>query len=291
MKQKIISYLSTIKNELSDISKYIYENPEESFHEYKSYNYLTKILKKHNFHVTEKYIDIPTAFSAQFGKGHPKLCFICEYDAVHDLGHIYGYNASSAICTGAALGLSEVIPLTGGSVIVIGCPGEIAGSSKITMANQGVFEDIDALLSSQPNTLSAVSTNASVAEEEFYVNGLPYTELISNNILNRLFAHNLKEMGIIDIIETENIPANLGIRNISRVIPCLHSYINITENPNIKYGTKAFASETISSFAEAQIIKASGALAITGLDLIEKPSLISEIEAEFYNKIKTLQKI
>lgn len=380
MKQKIISYLSTIKNELSGISKYIYENPEVSFHEYKAYNYLIKILKKHNFYVTENYLNIPTAFSAQFGKGHPKICFTCEYDAVHDLGHIFGYNAASAISVGAALALSDVIPETGGSIIVIGSPGEITGSSKITMVNQGVFEDIDAVLTAQPHTINAASgaspavmplelihnkefinnyadcnsysqlyscsflisaldlllknyttcfinnlsmkskyltnnyikTNfefslcssayknieafenslkefiittdkISNTKSELHIAGSPYKELITNKILSRLFSHNLKEIGIINIQEAKNLNSGISFGSVSHIAPCIHSYVNVVCDDNIEYGTKAFAAATVLPFADDIIFKTACALAITAVDLIEKPNLISEMKTELYN--------
>lgn len=46
MKQKIVSYLKSIESDLFNISKYIYDNPETSFNEYKSCKYLIDILKK-----------------------------------------------------------------------------------------------------------------------------------------------------------------------------------------------------------------------------------------------------
>lgn len=157
MKQNIISYLDTIKNEILSLSKYLYDNPEESFHEYKACNYLTNILRSNNFEVKDNYLNIPTAFYAQFGTGHPKVCYICEYDAVKKLGHIVGHNLISAMSIGAALAVSKVIPKIHGSVIVLGCPGEFVGSAKITMAKQGTFDDIDAVLMAHPDTVTAAS--------------------------------------------------------------------------------------------------------------------------------------
>ncbi|BDR79800.1 hypothetical protein [Clostridium tetani] len=64
MKQYIKSYINTIDNDLYNISKYIYENPESSFNEYKACNYLTNILKQNNFKVKDNFIDISTSFFA-----------------------------------------------------------------------------------------------------------------------------------------------------------------------------------------------------------------------------------
>ncbi len=75
MKQKIVSYLKSIESDLFNISKFIYDNPETSFNEHKSCKYLIDVLKKNNFEVEENYYNIPTAFCAKFGTGHPKICF------------------------------------------------------------------------------------------------------------------------------------------------------------------------------------------------------------------------
>lgn len=382
MKQEIISFLSTLENEIYGISKYIYENSEESFRENKSYNYLISLLKKHSFKIQEKYLNIDTAFKAEFGNGHPKICFICQYDGVKDIGQIYGYNLQSAMSIGAAIGLSKVIPKLDGSVVVIGCPGEILGGSKLTMVNQGAFEDIDIILMAEPYTETSVSgTSMAVLpleikykntqytseenlklyspidtciftfnainliikgfeekcsiesidihsnsknkenseataqfllstskiktaeniknkiidfmnstekllniESELHMYDLPCKELISNKTLNRLFSHNLKELGIIDILRVNNLNSCLSLGNVSHLIPSINYYINIVDDKNIKYGTKDFALATQSSFANNILIKTANALAITALDLISKKSLISEAKMELFSK-------
>jgi hypothetical protein len=96
-------------------------------------------------------MDIPTAFHAQFGEGHPKICFLCEYDGDIKGGHTYGNNLSASISVASALSLSKVISKVGGSVVIIGTPGELNGGSKATMQKQGAFEDIDAIFISKPH--------------------------------------------------------------------------------------------------------------------------------------------
>lgn len=157
MKQEIVTFLNSIDEEIFNVSKYIYDNAEISFHEYKCYNYLVDIFKKYNFNVKENFINIPTSFYAQYGEGHPKICFICEYDAVENSGHITGHNLISSISTAASLSLCKVIDKLHGSVIVIGCPGEFIGSSKVTMVKQGVFNDIDLVLMAHPDVITAES--------------------------------------------------------------------------------------------------------------------------------------
>lgn len=385
MKQTIVTYLSSIKDTIFNISKFLYDNPEESFSEYKAHDYIVKILKDNDFKVKEHYLDIPTAFYAEYGSGHPKICYICEYDALESFGHVAGHNLISSTSIGAALSLSKVISKVGGSIIVLGCPGEFLGSSKITMVKQGTFEDIDTVLMAHPdvitaesgsskavvpikinyrstdgflyrkpkslsaldaclftfNTLSLISkgfeTDSSIdgvvlkggdspyllpssTESKFYIRSEnvkaacniekkvrelvkttsllmdvegdcclyepPYDELISNKNLSRIFSHNLKESGIINIDSPKNSNSGLSLGSVSQVVPCIHPYISIIEDTSIKYGSSEFAKATISSFAQDKIIKTAQALAITGLDLIENESLLGQVKSEFYSAIK-----
>jgi amidohydrolase len=386
MKQEMISYLHTMKDDIFKLSKYIYENPEESFYEYKAYDYIVNMLKDKNFKISEKYLDIPTAFYAEYGSGHPKLCFICEYDAATKEGHVTGHNLISAISMGAALSVAKVIDkFKSGTVIVLGCPGEFISGAKITMAKQGTFKDIDAVLMAHPDvensetgtsmaqlpikikymsrdshigpkegsyspldactfTFNALSflkngfeKNCSLenilikhaisphilpadAELSLYIRApkmtqaceiekkikelvkavealmdisneismpeLPYDELIPNHALSRIFAHNLKEIGIIDTVKPKNTLASLSLGTVSHLVPCLHPYIKIVADSSIKYATTDFANATISQFAEDNMLKASIALASTAVDLIEKEELLQEVKVEFYETIK-----
>lgn len=382
MKQEMISYLHTIKDEIFKLSRYLYENPEESFYEYKAHDYIVNVLREKNFKVTEKYLDIPTAFYAEYGSGHPKLCFICEYDAASKEGHITGHNLISAMSIGSALSLAKVLDnFKSGTVIVLGCPGEFASGAKVTMAKQGTFKDIDAVLMAHPDvenyetgtsmallplkikyisskgsyssldactfTFNALTFLKSGFEKNCFIDNvtikhcdssyhipmeselslyirapkmtqaceiekkikklvkaveslmsvtyelsmpeLPYDELIPNHALSRIFAHNLKEIGIIDRVEPKNTFTALSLGTVSHLVPCLHPYIAVVEDNLIKYSTSAFAKSTVSQFAEESVLKAATTLASTALDLLEKEELLQEVKVEFYEAIKNHQ--
>lgn len=385
MKEEIIKHLTLIEEDICNIAKYLYDYPEDSFCEHKAYEYLTNILKNNDFKIEENYLDMPTAFMAQYGEGHPKICYICEYDCICRDGHILGTNLVPAMSIGAALGLSKIIPKTHGSVVVIGCPGEFLSGSKVVMAKQGVFNDIDAVLMVQPNvinancytspavlpvkityrcnkasgctennaysafdaclfTLNSINTivkgyskecsidrisingdlapnvltnniessftikapNLTLAEEikskleklayglkdlmnidsQVSLAGAPYENLISNKTLCRLFSHNLKEQGIIELDDEVNVPHGLSLGNVSHIVPTLRFLIKITEDDSIKFASQEFAKATLSSFAKEKMMSAIKALAFTGLDLMSQEALISEAKLELsqYNK-------
>lgn len=385
MKQEMISYLHTIKDELVELTKYLYENPEESFQEHKAYSYIINMLKKHDFKVTEHYLDIDTSFYAEYGSGHPKICYLCEYDAQGKEGHTTGHNLISTMSLGAAFSLSKVIKKLGsGTVIILGCPGEFKSGAKITMSKQGTFNDIDVCLMAHPDVDTALSgtsraivplkitynvipnsvskvgnysaQDASLytfnalnllidgfpkgcaidgifvqsstspytapmhSESNFYIRApkmetaceiekkvrelvrsasnimevqgevcmheLPYDELVTNNSLSRLFSHNLKECGIININDSKDTLAGLSLGTVSRVVPCIHPFISIIKNNNIPYLSPEFAKATISEYGINNCLIAAEALAITGLDLVENENLLSEVKTEFYESFK-----
>ncbi|EDU38086.1 M20 family peptidase [Clostridium sporogenes] len=386
MKQKIVSYLKSIESDLFNISKYLYDNPETSFNEYKSCKYLIDILKKNNFNVQENYYNIPTSFYAEFGKGHPKICFFCEYDAPNELGHVSGHNLVSSISLGAALSLSKVIDNFCGTIIVMGTPGESLSGSKVTLAKQGAFKDIDVGLMVHPDkvtcqsgssmailplkikfkgkeTLSYENTDvfsslngllytfnsinllkqsinqnfhidklvinsgndpyisSNTTEAKFYIRSksistaiyvekrirqivenvnsllnlhseicffeLPYRELITNKRLSRLFCHNLKEAGIIDICDEKNTVSGLSLGTVSHYIPCIHPYISILDkDSSINYFTEEFANETLKDHAQQNAFKACQALSLTALDLIQNDTLLKEVKKEFFTKME-----
>lgn len=381
MRQEVISYLSTEKENLYNLCKFLHDNPEESYKEYDSCKYISNFLRERDFEVQEKFLDLDTAFYAEKGTGYPKICFLCEYDAIKSKGgHITGHNLLTTISVTSALGLGKVIEKSGGTVVLIGCPGEYLGGTKSTFVRQGVFDDIDAVLVAHPdlvtsesgtskaiiplkvsfkgkdglsfldfdnftsldgimltfniiNTLSkGLCNKASInsilsqggvtpllrpteSEGKLYIRAKnteiakclenkirnivccvadsmnldskiclyepPSEELLSNQILNRLYSHNLKENGIINIGKPRDIDAGLSLGAVSHKVPCIHPYINIIDDLNIEYGTKEFADATIKPFAQKQALSASYSLISTALDLIESKFLLSEIKETF----------
>lgn len=158
MRQEVISYLSTEKEALFNLCKFLHDNPEDSYKEYDACKYICNFLRDRDFDVREKFLDLDTAFYAKKGNGYPKICFLCEYDAIKSKGgHITGHNLLTTISITSALGLSKVIEKSGGTVILIGCPGEYLGGTKSTYVRQGIFDDIDVVLTAHPDIVTSES--------------------------------------------------------------------------------------------------------------------------------------
>ncbi|MPQ44549.1 M20 family peptidase [Clostridium tarantellae] len=214
MRQEILSYLSTEKENLYNLCKFLYENPEESYKEFKSCKYISNFLQDKGFKVKKNFLNLETSFYAEKGNGFPKICFTCEYDAIKDEGHLTGHNLLTTIAVTSVLGLGHIIDKLGGTVCIIGCPGEYLGGSKATMVRQGVFDDIDAVLVAHPDLVTCESGTSkaiiplrvkfSGSDGFSFLNSNNYTSLdgalLSFNILNSLLKGFYPEVSINSIL-------------------------------------------------------------------------------------------
>lgn len=143
--------LDELRAEIEDISDFIFNHPEAGDEEYLSSLYLADLLKRNGFELTYPYLGMPTAFRAEIGSKGPKIAFLAEYDALPgygsdgELAHACGHNWISATTVGTALVLSKLKDNFNGKIVVIGTPAEESSGRKIDMANQGAFDDIDAV--------------------------------------------------------------------------------------------------------------------------------------------------
>ncbi len=148
----ILNEIEDKKQELVETSKYIWNNPEIGYQEFKAKDILINVLEKEGFEIQRDIGKVASAFSAvKNGKGKgPKVAIMSEYDALPGIGHACGHNLFSVASIGAALGISKVLDRIDGSVVVIGTPAEEAtvpnAGGKAILIEEGVFDNIDAAM-------------------------------------------------------------------------------------------------------------------------------------------------
>ena len=83
----------------------LYDNPELGNEEYKAVEKLTTFLKEHDFEIKCPVAGLDTAFEAVYDSGKPGLsvAYLCEYDALPELGHGCGHNMIGVISAGAGV--------------------------------------------------------------------------------------------------------------------------------------------------------------------------------------------
>lgn len=227
MKQKIISEIDMIKDELIRLSHDIHSNPEIGFQEKKAVTWQTKLLQKHGFNIEYPYCKVRQAFKATFkcnDKG-PKIAFLSEYDALPEIGHGCGHNIIAASAVGAAIGLSKVVKNVPCEVMVIGTPAEEGGGGKIHLVDAGAFDDVDFAIMVHPATKTIVGRGGTactgVALEYFGVSAHSAGPEYGVNALSALIAafNNINSMrqSLKDGVKINGIIKSGGVA--SNIIP------------------------------------------------------------------------
>jgi amidohydrolase len=152
MKQIIQNEIEKNKQDFINISTYIGENPELGHEEFKSSAILIETLEKHGFTVEKGTCGLPTAFRAVFDSGiaGAAIGLMAEYDALPEVGHACGHNLIGTMAIAAGIGISKAVGETGGKVIVYGTPAEETKGGKVTMAENGIFDELDVAMMVHP---------------------------------------------------------------------------------------------------------------------------------------------
>ncbi|GMK39014.1 amidohydrolase [Paenibacillus sp. CCS19] len=152
MKTVIFNTIDQNAEHWTSMSLDIGAHPELGHEEFRSSALLAEELEKHGFTVERGTLDLPTAFIATYdsGKPGPTAAFLCEYDALPEIGHACGHHIIGVMGVAAAVGLKSVINETGGVIRVYGTPAEETKGAKVTMAEAGLFDDCSFALMAHP---------------------------------------------------------------------------------------------------------------------------------------------
>ena len=152
MERTIVEWMDANSAALIGLSREIHAHPECSGVEYRAAALHAGLLRAKGFRVEQPFLGLETAFRATYDSGRPGPCvaYLAEYDALPEIGHGCGHNLLGAVSTMAGIALSRVISHTGGMVLVLGCPAEETNGAKVQMAEQGVFDHVDAAMLAHP---------------------------------------------------------------------------------------------------------------------------------------------
>ena len=158
VKHELEALAEAHREEFEAVSACIFAHPELAYHEKLAQDQLCSLLEKHGFDVQRGAGSLDTAFVAEYKSGKPGMtfAFMCEYDALPEIGHACGHNLIGTSGAGAGVILKEIMEKygIGGTLKVLGTPAEENGSGKITMLDEGIFEGIDMALIMHPSDMS-----------------------------------------------------------------------------------------------------------------------------------------
>jgi len=147
--------IESARPELVEVALDIHSHPELNYQEQHAAGLLSDTLEQHGFQVERGVGGVETAFTATLPGGAgdgPTVAVLAEYDALPEIGHGCGHNLIAMAAVGAGLGLKANLDKLPGKVMVIGTPAEEGGGGKIKMLDAGVFNGVDAVLSSHPSS-------------------------------------------------------------------------------------------------------------------------------------------
>ena len=170
-KSAVTGDIDARRQQLIELSLKIHDNPEIAFQEVKAAGWLTDYLAENGFAIEKGTGELPTAFRASYGRGKPAIALLAEYDALPKLGHACGHNLIATSAAGAGVAAKLAVDRFGGSIQVIGTPGEEMYGGKVLMGNRGVFDNVDIAMMIHPAGLNTAATKflaCQTLEVEFF---------------------------------------------------------------------------------------------------------------------------
>ncbi len=162
MKDIIKNKVNELTSKFHSYVKDLYDNPELGNEEVYGSKLLSNILIEYGFETKHPYV-LQTDFLGVYEskKKGPKIGYLCEYDALPDVGHGCGHNLIGVTSILSAIALKEVIDEVGGSVHVFGTPAEENFGGKVLMAEKNVFDKMDICMMFHPSSKNGVGSRSS----------------------------------------------------------------------------------------------------------------------------------
>jgi len=171
---QIDASVEALRPQLTTLATDIWNYAEVGFKENRSSAELQKALRDAGFDIKTGISGIPTAFVASAGHGGPVIALLAEYDALPGLsqsrdaeakslggiaGHACGHNLLGAASVTAAIALKAWLEENHvkGTIRLYGSPAEEGGFSKVYFVRDGLFKDVDTVLSWHPGDANDAS--------------------------------------------------------------------------------------------------------------------------------------
>ena len=171
----------------TNLSDRIWDFAETRFDLDRSATLLCDTLAKEGFRITRGLAGMDDAFIAEWGGGSPVIGILAEYDALANMsqkcdvpqplpieegqnGHGCGHHLLGAGAAAGAVGIRDYMAESGqnGTIRLFGCPAEESGYGKAFMARDGVFNDVDAMLTWHPMDFTGLWDFSSLAVFQSY---------------------------------------------------------------------------------------------------------------------------
>ncbi|MEE4279250.1 MAG: amidohydrolase [Halieaceae bacterium] len=177
----VLAGLDARYDEYRSMAQQLWENPELGYLEVRSVETLMAALEAEGFRIETGVADIPTAFTATWGSGAPVIGVLGEYDALPGMsqaavpyeqpreaggaGQACGHHLFGTASVAAAVAAKNWLEETGtpGTIRFYGTPAEEGGSGKVYMVREGLFHDVDAVISWHAGSANTANPGTNLA--------------------------------------------------------------------------------------------------------------------------------
>ena len=171
-KQHVSNSIASMRDELVEISHWMYHHPELAYEEHESSARLVSFLRDQGLDVEYPAYGLDTAFAARAGSTGPHVVICAEYDALPGIGHACGHNIIAASALGAGAALAKLANDLGIQLTVLGTPAEEHYGGKVDLIEAGAFEGVAAAMMVHPSTHDVVDPNViAVAHIDVHFHG------------------------------------------------------------------------------------------------------------------------
>ncbi|MDP2321691.1 MAG: amidohydrolase [Acidobacteriota bacterium] len=192
-KSAAFGWVDTNAPVLNRVNRNIWTWAETGLEETKSSEELQSLLRANDFAIEAGVAGMPTAFVASYGTGRPVIGILAEFDALPGLsqdaspertnragataGHGCGHSVFGTASSGGAIAIKQALASGAikGTVKLFGTPAEETGIGKTYMLREGVFKDVDAVLSwhALDRTMATWDYSKAMVSVKFKFEGLP----------------------------------------------------------------------------------------------------------------------
>lgn len=141
IKKRAEERFTEAEQELRELSRWMYENPELGYEEHETSRRLVEFLADNGFQVEYPAYGLDTAFAARAGDVGPEAVICCEMDALPEVGHACGHNIIATAACGAGIALAGLADELGIRLTVLGTPAEEIYGGKIDLIRAGAFSN------------------------------------------------------------------------------------------------------------------------------------------------------
>jgi aminobenzoyl-glutamate utilization protein B len=171
LKQEVLAGVEAQRKQIQVMVDEIFSFGEPGFQEQRTSEYLISILEKNGFKIERGIAGVPTAFTATWGKGGPKIALGSDIDGLVGVsqvpgvaevkplteggsGHGEGHNSGMPLMVAAAIAAKDVMTKHGIPGRLMLWPGvaEELLATKAYYVRAGVFKDVDASIFAHVNT-------------------------------------------------------------------------------------------------------------------------------------------